>query len=201
MGPPSRGFRRMATAPSPPPRTRRQLRRADPPPRWRRWLLLGLFFGLGYGMTQRLLEVRWDGGDHRTPAFRAKSPAGGTPLDDLRRRNGSSSKPLTADLETLARQKRERKDQQEAAKRAESERLKEAGQLEGGTVEERRQRLDDFGTPTEPAAPDAAADRATPSFTPAAPELPSPAPFAAEPPEAPPPALQSRPEEAAPSPP
>ena len=57
----------MATAPSPTTRTRRQARLAPPEPRWRRWLLLGLFFGLGHGLTQRLMEVRWqeDAGLHR----------------------------------------------------------------------------------------------------------------------------------------
>jgi hypothetical protein len=190
----------MATAPSPPSRSRRQVRRADPPPRWRRWLLLGLFFGLGYGMTQRLLEVRWGGGANRPPAFRAKSPAGGTTLEELRRQHGNTTKPLTADLEALVREKRETKRQQDAAKRTDSERQKMETQ-EDTDLGDRERRLDDLAAPQEPASPEMAGERGTSPLTPAAPELPPPVLPPAEPPRAQPPATESRPGEGAPTPP
>lgn len=103
----------MATAP--PPTTRpRQARRAPTPPapRWRRWLLLGVLFGLGYGLTQRLLEVRWGEGAPKAPAFKPTSTPSGTTLEELRGQHGEKAKPLTADLEELARKQREEKEKE-----------------------------------------------------------------------------------------
>ena len=179
----------MATAPSPTPRTRRQARLAPPEPRWRRWLLLGLFFGLGHGLTQRLLEVRWQEDSNRPPAFRAKSPPGGTSLEDLRRRQGDQSKSLAADLDTLAREKRDQQQKQEAAKREEAARLNAAQQEEKERLDSERRRLEEFNRPAEsdPSAPPVRQQDSLP-FTPPTPELPPPEPFAGE--QAPPPASQ-----------
>lgn len=186
----------MATAPSPSTRSRRQTRPAPPAPRWRRWLVLGLLFGLGHGLTQRLLEVRWGDDSNRPPAFRAKAPSGGTSLEELRRRNGDQDKPLTADLETLARQKRNEKQKQEAAKRDEAARLKAAQQEDKDRLESDRRRLEEFNSPPEPAASAPVHQEQTQPSTPPTPELPPPEPFAAEPPPAPP---SRPPAEAAPS--
>jgi len=178
----------MATAPSPTTRTRRQARLAPPAPRWRRWLLLGLFFGLGHGLTQRLMEVRWQENSNRPPAFRAKSPSGGTSLEELRRRQGDQTKPLAADLDTLAREKRDQQQKQEAAKREEAARLNAAQQEEKERLDSERRRLEEFNRPPEPAA--SAPDRQQDSLpvTPPTPELPPPEPFGGE--QAPPPMTQ-----------
>jgi hypothetical protein len=185
----------MAAAPSPSTRSRRQLRRVDPPPRWRRWLALGLFFGLGYGMTQRLLEVRWGEGGSRTPAFRAKPPAGGTSLEELRRRNGSSNQPLTADLDTLARQRRE------DAAREERERQKAANAQEAPSPEDRRQRLDALDNAEEPAPPVTTGENDAPPPTPSEPDNSPPVPFSMEEPPSPPAGAENRPDGATPTPP
>ncbi|MFN9546105.1 MAG: hypothetical protein ACK6AD_03400 [Cyanobacteriota bacterium] len=178
----------MATASSPNTRSRRQQDRpADAMPRWGRWLLLGLFFGLGHGLTQRLLEVRWGEDSTRPPAFRAKAPADGLSLEELRRRHPDQAKPLTADLDLLARQKREARQKQELAKREEAARQKAALQEEHDRVDSDRTRLEEFNRTPEPATSEAIQqDNGLPS-TPPAPELPppeSPEPSAAEPPPA-----------------
>lgn len=189
----------MATAPSPTNRPRRQARPPRPLPRWRRWFLLGLLFGLGYGLTQRLLEVPWGEDSSRAPAFRAKSPSGGLSLEELRRQQADKDQPLPADLDTLARRKREEQQKQEAAKREEAERLKAAQQEEKDRLESDRRRLDSFDdSPATPTGDPLGQENAPPP-TPTAPELPPPDPFAMESP--PPPSPPAATEGGAPSPP
>jgi hypothetical protein len=104
----------MATAPPTSTRSRQGRQDPTPPaPRWRRWLLLGLLFGLGYGLTQRLMEVRWGEGSPKAPAFKEKSRPSGTTLDELRNQQGEKPKPLPADLEKLGRQQREQKEKEQ----------------------------------------------------------------------------------------
>jgi hypothetical protein len=167
----------MATAP--PPSTRpRQVRRTAPPPapRWRRWLLLGLFFGLGYGLTQRLLEVRWGEGTTRTPSFQPKATPAGTPLEELRRQTGENTKPLPTDLEELARKQREEKEKAKAAKQEASEREATANEAEKNRLESERRRLEE--STLEPSNPSVS--------TPMAPDLPPPTPVPLMPPPPPP---------------
>lgn len=180
----------MAPAPSSTNRSRRQPRLASPAPRWRRWLLLGLLFGLGYGLTQRLLALRWEEDGSRPPAFRAKTPSGGTTLEELRRRQGDQAQPLTADLESLARQKQEDLKKKEAARQEEATRQEAAKQEEETGLESERRRLEELNRPFEPEPirqPDATLS------TPPSPPLPPPVPSAPEPvpqPSLPPPADQ-----------
>ncbi len=186
----------MATAPSSPTRSRRQVRPAPPPPSWRRWLLLGLLFGLGYGFTQRLLDLRWQEDSTRPPAFRTKAPSGGVSLEELRRRNGDKSMTLTADLETLARDKRAAQEKQEAAKREEAARLEEAQRAEKERLESERRRLEALNAPQEPAVSEPVRRDDPLLLTPPTPELPPPEPFNTQPEGSP----QSRPSaEATPS--
>ena len=170
----------MATAP--PPTTRpRPARRAASGPRWRRWLLLGLFFGLGYGLTQRLLEVRWGEGSTRAPAFKPKSTPSGTPLGELRQQKGDNSQPLAADLEKLARQQREEKEKQEALKQEQTQRQNAAIEEEKKSLESGRRRLEEMGNSQEPLTPE--------PTTPEVPQLPPPTPPPIEQPA--PPAAQA----------
>jgi hypothetical protein len=171
----------MAPAPSSTNRPRRQARLAPPAPRWRRWLLLGLLFGLGYGLTQRLLALRWEDDGSRPPAFRAKAPSGGTSLEELRRRHGDQARPLTADLETLARQKQEEQKKKEAARREESARLEAAKQEEKTRLENERRRLEELNRPPEPEASEPIRQPDPMLSTPPTPELPPPVPSAPEP--------------------
>ena len=176
----------MPTAPSPTTRTRRQARSSPPAPRWRHWLLLGLFFGLGHGLTQRLLGVRWQDNSNRPPAFRATPRSGGISLDELRQRHGDQTKALVADLDSLAREKREQQQKLEAAKREETARLSAAQQEEKDRLESERRRLDAFNRPPEPAASPPGQQQGALPVTPATPELPPPDPFAGEPAPTPP---------------
>jgi hypothetical protein len=166
----------MATAPSSTTRSRRPARPALAPPRWRSWLVLGLCFGLGHGITQRLLALHWADDASRPPAFRATSPAEGTSLDDLRRQHGESKQPLPADLDTLARQKREAQQKQEAAKREEAERQKAGPLEEKDQLESERRRLEEFNR--SPDSPDLqpTGQGGVEGATPLAPELPPPIP-------------------------
>jgi hypothetical protein len=171
----------MAPAPSSSNRPRRQARLAPPTPRWRHWLLLGLLFGLGYGLTQRLLALRWEEDGSRPPAFRAKAPTGGTTLEELRRRHGDQGKPLTADLEALARQKQEEEKKKDAARREEASRVEAAQREEQTRLESERRRLEELNRSPEPAEPEPIRPSISSPSTPSAPELPPPEPFAPEP--------------------
>jgi hypothetical protein len=169
----------MATAP--PSTTRpRPARRAASAPRWRRWLLLGLFFGLGYGLTHRLLEVPWGEGSSKAPTFKPKSTPSGTPLGELRQQKGDESKPLAADLEDLARQQREEKKKQEALDE-QTQRQDTAIEEEKKRLEADRLRLEEMGSSQEPPTPEAT--------TPEVPQLPPPTPPPIEQPA--PPAAQA----------
>jgi hypothetical protein len=177
----------MATAPSPTTGSRRQVRPAPPPPRWRRWLLLGVCFGLGYGLTQRLLALRWEDDSSRPPAFRAKAPSGGLSLERLRRQHGADpTQPLTADLDTLAREKRAEQEKKEAAKREEAARLKAAQQEERDGLESERRRLEELNPPADPAASEPIQQQDSPLLTPPSPTLPPPAPATGQPAPTPP---------------
>lgn len=181
MGSPAQGLRRMATAPSPTTRSRRPAQPDLAPPRWRRWLVLGLCFGLGHGMTQRLLALHWADDASRPPAFRATSPAEGTSLDELRRQHGESRQPLPADLDTLARQKREAQQKEEAAKREAAERQKAGLREEKDRLESERRRLEEFNRSPDAPELQPSGEAGTGGATPTAPELPPPVPSTTEP--------------------
>lgn len=171
----------MATAPPSTTRQRRT-RRDTPGPSWSRWLVLGLIFGLGYGLTQRLLEVRWSDSSTGTPAFRAKPPQGGAPLRELRQRQGNDKAPLAADLNELEKRQiaNQDKEKREEAKRQEERERQDAAQEDSKDAFGRKQRpLDAMGASPEPPPldlpPPPAAQEAPPE-----PVLPEPQPSRAE---------------------
>lgn len=89
----------MVQAPSPastPPRPR---------PRWQVPLLAGLCFGLGYGLTHRLLALQWLSLVRLGQGFEVR-PFPGTSLESLRLRFGADSQEVrgTLDLLELERQ-------------------------------------------------------------------------------------------------
>jgi hypothetical protein len=170
----------MATAPSSSTRSRRRARPAPPPPPWRRWLVFGFLFGLGYGFTQRLVDLRWQEDSTRPPAFRMKTPSGGVSLEELRRRHGDTGRTLPADLERLAGDQREAREKQEAAKREEAARLEDAQRAEKERLESERRRLDAFDSPPEPTAAEPVRRDDPLLLTPPTPELPPPEPFNAQ---------------------
>ena len=137
----------------------------------KRWLLLGLCFGLGYGVTQRLVNIRLETDWTGSQKFEVK-PFPGTELEGLRRRFGEASMEIRGDLDLL---ELERQQKREAAA---VERRREA-------MEERERRQQDSQEAPQAPAADPAAD------LPRVPELPSP-PVLPEP--EPPPAPAASPE-------
>jgi len=108
----------MGNAP-PPPVVQKPLpadRRTTSSPRWLAWLLVGLCFGLGYGVTHRLLGLRLGGFWERRPGYGVKAPPG-TGLEELRRRSGGPSAPIRADLDRLQKEEAQRREAAEARKR------------------------------------------------------------------------------------
>lgn len=70
--------------------------RRSPP--WLGPLAVGLCFGLGYGITQRLLALRWTQYVQLGQGFELR-PFPGTALETLRLRFGASDRPVRADLD------------------------------------------------------------------------------------------------------
>lgn len=116
--------------------------------RWRVWLVLGLIFGLGYGLSQRLLGLRLDGLlPESTPNYGSKAPPG-TRLDDLRQRSGGQAAPIRADLDKLERETRQKREAAEAKRRKE--------EAEERQRQEQERREMEALNPPAPPAPSAA---------------------------------------------
>jgi hypothetical protein len=109
------------------PPTGRGTRGASPPPAerglgasrawgWRHWLALGLCFGLGHGITERLLKLRSDDGPAGVQNFSVQ-PFPGQSLEALRRQHGGPVLPLRADLEAIEQDKRMAREKEEAEER------------------------------------------------------------------------------------
>ena len=92
----------MATASTSPQTRPRPSSRAQPVSLWRRPMLVGVCFGLGYGLTQRLLELQLPSFVQWGPSFELRDPPG-TSLESLRLRFGSEAQELRGrlDLEEL----------------------------------------------------------------------------------------------------
>jgi hypothetical protein len=113
---------------------------------WRVWLVVGLCFGLGYGLTQRFTTFRRSEGGGTEQRFRAKPPPG-TRLDDLRRRAGEDDKDLRPDLDRLAKDREE----EEKKRKEMEERRRELEERESARREE--EEPEDF--PAEQESPQA----------------------------------------------
>jgi ATPase subunit of ABC transporter with duplicated ATPase domains len=127
------------------------------------------------------LALRWEEDGSQPPAFRAKAPSGGTSLEELRRRLGDQARPLTADLETLARQKQEEQKKKEAARREEAARLEASQREETTRQENERRRLEDLNRPPEREVSEPVRQEDSPLFTPPTPDLPPPEPTLRDP--------------------
>jgi hypothetical protein len=134
---------------------------AVPPPRsaarrdWIYWLVLGLCFGIGHGIAERLIRAQGEGG---APAgyqnFGVQAFPGET-LEAIRRRYGGAPRDVWVDFESLEQEKRNQQDQADAEKqRAELEDRQRAENRQA-QQEAERARLDSL-------------DGAPPSSTPAA---------------------------------
>ncbi|MFO7630447.1 MAG: hypothetical protein R6W06_13215 [Prochlorococcaceae cyanobacterium] len=129
-------------------------------------LLVGLSFGLVYGLTQRFLSL--DLGDWRplSHPFDVK-PNPGTSLEKLRLRYGAAKRPIAADLELLEQEQADRK-QEEQRKRQQAEQDQQLRQ-----EEKRLQQAQELPAAPPPAAPLPLAEPAAPVLPePSLPELP-----------------------------
>lgn len=132
---------------------------------WRTPLVVGICFGLGYGITNRLLALQWPGFVQLGQSFDVR-PFPGTSLESLRQRFGAEGQAIRGDLDLMELEAQNRKAEEQARREAEKEKQRLA-------VPE--QPLD-AGVPSEP-APTSGAEPAAPSppGAPAAPQLPAPA--------------------------
>ena len=159
---------------------------------WRHWLALGVCFGLGHGITERLLKVRSEDGPAGAQNFSVQ-PFPGQSLEALRRRHGGPVLPLRTDLEAIEQDKRharqkeedeERRAELEAEQRADREQRQEQGEGSSTSLDglNRRDPLPETETPPAPelpASPSPEPAAATPQLPtlPEAPPAPRPAPL------------------------
>lgn len=108
------------------------------PPRrlWRTPLVVGICFGLGYGITNRLLALQWPGFVQLGQSF-AVRPFPGTSLESLRQRFGAEGQEIRADLDLIEQEAQTLKEEEQASLQAEQE----------------LQRLEAAEQPLEPALP------------------------------------------------
>jgi len=79
---------------------------------WRLWAIVGLCFGLGYGVSFRLLNLGGEQGRSPTQSFDVQ-PFPGTTLESLRQRFGGEAKDIRSDLDLIDLQEQQK---QEAAR-------------------------------------------------------------------------------------
>lgn len=80
------------------------------------WLLVGACFGLGYGVTQRLLRVSINGGWQGNQLFGVKAFPG-TGLPGLRERFGAERMQIRGDLDLLELERQKTEEKKETARR------------------------------------------------------------------------------------
>ena len=143
---------------------------------WRHWLLLGLLFGVGHGVTERLIRGQGDGAGPAGSQNFGVQPFPGESLEALRRRHGDAPKDVWVDFAALEQEKRNQQDQADTDKdRAELEDRQRA-EARQAQQEAERARLDalDGASPPTPAPGGTTGLESLPQ--PAAPDLEVPAP-------------------------
>lgn len=168
-----------AMATSSPTTAKRPRPRNRLPHRWRGPLLAGFCFGLGYGVTQRLLALQLPGLVQLRQGFDVREFPG-TSLESLRLRYGADAQEIRGDLEVLELERQAR--QREQKRQDEQRQQEEAEQrlaVERAAEERRQQELDELEPPVLPALePDPLAAEATGPADggPGVPTLPPPSP-------------------------
>ena len=162
---------------------------AVPPPQsavrrdWIYWMVLGVCFGIGHGITERLIRAQ---GERGSPAghqnFGVQSFPGET-LEALRRRHGGEPRDVWVDFESLEQEKRNQQDQADAEKRRAELEDRQQAEDRQAQQEAERARLDalDGAAPSTPAAGGSTLLEPVPQ--PAAPNLEVPAPSTGSSPE------------------
>jgi hypothetical protein len=138
---------------------------------WWRWLVLGLCFSLGYGLTQRLGRMGSSSAAMGAiPSFAAQNSPG-TRLGELQKRFGAEGQSLLGDLDRLAEERRQdgqrqEEDSRKAAQEQQNQQSQDAAQRESDRV-----RLEALNN-----APDSAASNPEPILLPPPEPAPSSAP-------------------------
>jgi len=124
----------------PGPRLRRALRRRS---RWgwRQWLFVGACFGVGYGVTQRLMRLNVSGGWQGNQQFGVQ-PFPGSSLSGLRERFGAEKMEIRGDLDLLELERQKQQEQKEITRREEEIKRREAEDQERRQREAERIRLE-----------------------------------------------------------
>jgi len=189
---PPQARRKMVTAPPSPdarpgPRLRRALRRR---PRWdwRQWLFVGACFGVGYGVTQRLMRLNVSGAWQGNQLFGVQ-PFPGTALSGLRERFGAEKMEIRGDLDVLELERQKQEEQKEITRREAEIKRREAEDQERRQREAERIRLEAIERQANPPLPEPEFPGDTPIESPL---FTSPEPLP-EPPSLPPPAATPSP--------
>ena len=81
---------------------------------------MGICFGLGYGITNRLLALQWPGFVQLGQSFDVR-PFPGTSLQSLRQRFGAEGQEIRADLDLLELEAQTRNEEEQARLQAEQD--------------------------------------------------------------------------------
>jgi len=142
------------------------------------WLFVGACFGLGYGVTQRLMRLNpgavWQG----SQLFGVK-PFPGTPLGALRERFGNDAMEILGDLDLLELERKRKEEEREVARREADLKRRQGEEEQRRQLEEERLRLEQIQRESAPAPePPAPAPIESPLLSPpeirSQPPLPSP---------------------------
>jgi hypothetical protein len=157
-------------------------RRARPGWDWRVWWLVGLCFGLGYGVSHRLLNLGGEEEKGASQRFEVQ-PFPGTTLESLRQRFGGQARDIRGDLDLIELEEQRKRDAAEIEKRRSA--------LEERAAEEREPlyREPESATETVPGASPPAIEAEPVPRTPPAREREAAAPSPAVPPPLAPPPL------------
>lgn len=118
---------------------------------WQVWLLLGVCFGIGHGLTQRLLELRPGEAMGGRQSFAVKAfPGSG--LEGLRKAHGAQNRSLRADLDALEDERLKQKEAQELERRQADLERRDQEERERREQEDERLRLEELQRPSAPAA-------------------------------------------------
>ena len=132
------------------------------------WWLVGLCFGLGYGVSHRLLNLGGAEGKGASQRFDVQ-PFPGTGLDSLRQRFGGEARSIRGDLDLIELEEQKKQDAAEIEARRAA--------IEEREAQERKRLLEGFDAPDESgrgAEPSAGEAESPPAPSPPAPPAPSP---------------------------
>lgn len=105
------------------------------------WLFVGVCFGVGYGVTQRLMRVNVSGAWQGSQLFGVK-PFPGSALSGLRERFGAEKMEIRGDLDLLELERQKQQEQKEIARREAELKRREAEDQERRQREADRIRLE-----------------------------------------------------------